>query len=108
MSLHAKPSRNAKRIPVRVLNPMPGGAPYTSLAHARRYVNRGVARFTESGALEFLHRRAAENGPQMDVAPFQESVSDSGVSGFLRYPMPRSGSTLAARYAPLARKGAGL
>ena len=50
----------ADRIAVEITNPAPGGHTKTSLAHARRYVKRGIATLT--GGLLTFHRHTADAG----------------------------------------------
>jgi hypothetical protein len=42
-------SKNAKRIRIVIIDPLPGHRDQTSLEHARRYVKRGLAYWVESG-----------------------------------------------------------
>ncbi len=60
--------KNAKRFRVRILNPPHGHTDQTSLAHARRYVKRGVAEW-ENGALRFLAVPLAGLGAKVTLPP---------------------------------------
>lgn len=98
---------NAKKVRIQIVNPH-AGCGHTNLEHARRYVKRGAARWTEDGRLEFVRAiaKAAPRGPEFQIT-IGFVVCDSGLSGFNRYPMP-SGVTggLAAQFPGLARMGA--
>jgi hypothetical protein len=103
--------RDAKRITVQICNPPAGMKDCTSLAHARRYVRRGIAEW-QGGSLRFipqLERRKLHNSPTIGrivsrlVGQF--SGADSGF-GLLRY--PHASQTSGAKHPALARQGAGL
>ena len=97
---------SSKKIRIQILNPK-SGCGHTSLAHAKRYVRRGVAEWV-GGDIRFLE---LDTGPRLDVRDAPDfRPADSGFSGFLRYPMPHGGGCgrFADRYPVLARMGAGL
>ena len=101
----SKMTSKASRIRIVITNPPEGCRNTTSLAHARRYERRGIARIV-GGQLVFLHRRDESKGERFapDVVV---RVGDSGVRGFTRYPMPVQTSS-GLRFPALARRGAGL
>jgi hypothetical protein len=100
-------SRNAKRVRISILNPPHGCQPTTSLEHARRYVRRGTAEW-DNGQLRFIHRRVHQaQSPKLEVSGWvPTTVTDSGFSGFLRYPPPMQ--TSGVRFPALSCAGAGL
>lgn len=96
--------QKSKKVRIRILNPI-SGCGHTSLAHARRYVKRGVAEWV-SGAIRFLPK----DTPVLAVDPRESPdyrPNDSGQSGFARYPMPLMVSNGSA-FRALAQPGAGL
>jgi hypothetical protein len=53
-------SKRRKTAPVRIDNPAPGSAPYTSQRRAEEYVGRGMAEWCAMGTIRFVERRVVE------------------------------------------------
>ena len=64
MSTHQAALRAAPT-KIRIENPTPGGARFTSLARALDYVRRGCARLSECGRLRFLETHHAKRSAEL-------------------------------------------
>ena len=51
-------------IKIRIVNPVPGEARFTSFASARKHCQRGIATFTEDGQLRWLNNDRMQRRPR--------------------------------------------
>jgi hypothetical protein len=103
--------KDAKRITIQISNPPAGMKDCTSLAHARRYVRRGLAEW-QGGTLRFIpqsERRKLHNSPTIGRIVSRLVGQFSGNdSGFSTLPYPQRSSGNGPAYRALSKQGAGL
>jgi hypothetical protein len=98
-------SQNSKRIRIRILGHT-SGCGHTSLAHARRYVRRGLAEWIDDTAIRFPPRSKARPAALDPREAPDFKPADSGFST-ARYPLSML-TTSGDRFPGLVRVGAGL
>lgn len=77
-------SKNAKKVRIQIVNPV-SGCGHTSLQHARRFVKRGAAKWTDDGKLYFFTAADVMAAEQITPVPLWiESwrTTDSAVLAF--------------------------
>lgn len=63
---------------IRIVNPRPGSAPYTSIRAAMKYVRRKIARFTEEGELFFFNGNRSDEERKTAQAEVQSKARRLG------------------------------